>query len=594
MSSSVIGALRVNLGIDTAQFAEGLKAAQSHLGKFGAQLQNWGASLTKSITLPMAAAAGGVATAVHQMAGGMAELKKQASLSGVDVEQFQRLAFAAKSVAMDAGKLSDVFKDINDKVGEFRTTGGGEMKDFFEKIAPKVGVTADAFARLSGPEALQLYYDSLQKANLSQQEQIFYLESVADEASALIPLLRDGGKGFKELGASAAVLTEGNVAGLDGYASAMRGLSEAMKGLVVAVVSSGIVEQLTALILKVTEWTQILAQSDPVLVKWGVTFAGLAAAIGPVTMGLGLMVTAMAAVSAPVLLTIAGLTALTAAVVAFWPEIQIAAAKVAEFGQAVADGFVRLKDQAIAALVGLVEGVQTYLVDKMNALADLALEPIRRVEEGFAWLYDKVVGNSWIPDLVNEVGNWMGRLAAEMPAQAAAAVGGANDAFAGMRDVFADVASSLSGQFTSAFMSIVDGTKSAKEAFADLARSIASMFLNRMMSTLFDNLFGGLMGGLGGMGGLALGPNGPVMSAFGGMGPSMAPAMVGDGGGANVTVVNNTGQQATARETTDGRGQRKIEVVVGEMVGGEAQRPGSHMHQAMRGAFGLQPSLVKR
>jgi hypothetical protein len=37
------------------------------------------------------------------------------------------------------------------------------MKDFFEQIAPKVNVTAAQFAKLSGPEALQLYVSSLEK-----------------------------------------------------------------------------------------------------------------------------------------------------------------------------------------------------------------------------------------------------------------------------------------------------------------------------------------------------------------------------------------------------------------------------------------------
>ena len=34
-------------------------------------------------------------------------------------------------------------------------------EDFFENIAPKVGVTAEMFRNLSGPEALQLYYNSI-------------------------------------------------------------------------------------------------------------------------------------------------------------------------------------------------------------------------------------------------------------------------------------------------------------------------------------------------------------------------------------------------------------------------------------------------
>ena len=132
-----------------------------------------------------------------------AELTKTAYIANTTVENIQKYIVAAKGMGIETDKLGDIFKDTQDKVGDFLTTGGGEMADFFENIAPQVKVTADQFRNLSGPDALQLYFDSLQKANLSQSEMIFYMESVADEASLLIPYLKDGGKGF-DLWATAA------------------------------------------------------------------------------------------------------------------------------------------------------------------------------------------------------------------------------------------------------------------------------------------------------------------------------------------------------------------------------------------------------
>jgi hypothetical protein len=61
-------------------------------------------------------------------------------------------------------------------------------------------VTADQFARLSGPEALQLYVDSLERAGVSQQEMTFYLEAMASDATRLIPLLQNGGVEMTRLG----------------------------------------------------------------------------------------------------------------------------------------------------------------------------------------------------------------------------------------------------------------------------------------------------------------------------------------------------------------------------------------------------------
>ncbi|WP_052750445.1 hypothetical protein, partial [Pseudomonas putida] len=128
------------------------------------------------------------------------EVKNLAALSNTSVDDFQRLAAGAKTVGIEQEKLSDIYKDMNDRVGEFLARGGGEMADFFKEIAPQVGVTAEMFAKLSGPQALQLYYSSLEKAGLSQQQMTTYMESVADEATALIPLLKDNGTGFRTFG----------------------------------------------------------------------------------------------------------------------------------------------------------------------------------------------------------------------------------------------------------------------------------------------------------------------------------------------------------------------------------------------------------
>lgn len=51
--------------------------------------------------------------------------------------------------------------------------------------------------RLSGPQALQLYVDKMEEAGVTQQQMSFYLESMASDTTALIPLLRNGGEGFK-------------------------------------------------------------------------------------------------------------------------------------------------------------------------------------------------------------------------------------------------------------------------------------------------------------------------------------------------------------------------------------------------------------
>ncbi|MCE8468883.1 tail tape measure protein, partial [Rhodovulum sulfidophilum] len=118
-------------------------------------------------------------------------------------EAFQKMAFAARTAGVEQDKLGDILQDVTDRVGEFLSTGSGEMSDFFEKIAPKVGVTAEQFRNLSGPQALQLYVDTLEKAGVNQQQMTFYMEALASDTTTLLPLLRNGGREMRKLGDAA-------------------------------------------------------------------------------------------------------------------------------------------------------------------------------------------------------------------------------------------------------------------------------------------------------------------------------------------------------------------------------------------------------
>jgi hypothetical protein len=143
---------------------------------------------------------GAFAALIRSTAQAASEVGQLAAMVGATNEEFQRYAFGAKSAGIEQEKFADILKDVNDKVGDFLQTGGGPMLDFFEQIAPKVGVTAEQFRNLSGPQALELYFSSLEKANLSQAELVFYMEAIANDSSRLIPLLREGGAGFRQMG----------------------------------------------------------------------------------------------------------------------------------------------------------------------------------------------------------------------------------------------------------------------------------------------------------------------------------------------------------------------------------------------------------
>ena len=153
-----------------------------------------------------AAATASLGLIVRSTADSAAQIRQFAQVANATPDALQRWSAGARTVGVEQEKLADILKDVNDRVGDFLQTGGGPMADFFESVAPRVGVTADQFARLSGPEALQLYVDTLERAGLSQQEMTFYLEAMASDATRLLPLLRNGGAEMARLGDQAADL----------------------------------------------------------------------------------------------------------------------------------------------------------------------------------------------------------------------------------------------------------------------------------------------------------------------------------------------------------------------------------------------------
>lgn len=175
------------------KFAKATKKAQRGFSGIGTAVKTLGPILAGVFSV----------RAINSIVNNAAAISDLARVAGVTTEEFQKMSFAAKTVGIEQDKLSDLIKDTNDKIGDFLITGAGPMVDFFETIAPLVGVTADDFRNLSGPQALQLYVDSLEKANVSQAEFTFFMEAIASDATALLPLLRNGGSEFRKLGEEA-------------------------------------------------------------------------------------------------------------------------------------------------------------------------------------------------------------------------------------------------------------------------------------------------------------------------------------------------------------------------------------------------------
>ena len=203
--------LNVILSARDREFSRAMERSQRRVERFSKQ-SNQSLSATgkafnmlagRAAALLPALSAGVVVSHMRRIVSEGNRIATLSQIAGTTAEEFQKFAVGAQTVGFEMDQVADIIKDVNDKIGDFMATGAGPMADFFENIAPKVGVTADQFARLSGQDALALYVKSLEAANLSQAEMTFYMEAIASDATALIPLLADGGSEMRRFGEEA-------------------------------------------------------------------------------------------------------------------------------------------------------------------------------------------------------------------------------------------------------------------------------------------------------------------------------------------------------------------------------------------------------
>ncbi|MDN3520014.1 hypothetical protein QWY80_00620 [Halomonas ramblicola] len=140
-----------------------------------------------------AAGAGVLAASAASTSKDMRELVREAEILNTTAGDLSAWEYAFEAMGGKGGKVRDIFKDLNDKVGDFARTGGGEAADVFEQL----GLQAADFIGLAPDQALLRIGEALD--GLSQNEKTFFMESIADDASRLIPLLDNSAERFRTL-----------------------------------------------------------------------------------------------------------------------------------------------------------------------------------------------------------------------------------------------------------------------------------------------------------------------------------------------------------------------------------------------------------
>ena len=203
---------RAGVNSDLKKISNDLKSAGDNADSLAKSNTSANKSLSNMIPIAKSAAVGIAGVATAAVAGATAlvsftrqntlaikEMEKSARLAGLNTQAFQAYAYAANSVSVSQEKLSDILKDVNDRVGEFIAEGGGEFQFIFEELLQPIGVTTDALKEMSSTEVLGAVQKGLDAVNADAKLTTTTYERLANDATLLQPLLEDNGKALNEL-----------------------------------------------------------------------------------------------------------------------------------------------------------------------------------------------------------------------------------------------------------------------------------------------------------------------------------------------------------------------------------------------------------
>lgn len=517
MATSVIGALRVSLGLDATQFSRGLRQAESSMQRLGRQMQIVGAAVSAVGT--------GVALAIRGQLNAIDELGKTAQMIGVPVEALSQLEHAANlsGVNMDGLRTSLTRLGVNMTQNErgFASLGIA-VRDADGQMRPVIDVMMEISDRLAAMP------DGAEKTALAVQ-------LMGRSAGEMIPLLNDGSDAIRQMMQEADQLgltvSASSAAAAEQFNDNMDRIRAAATGIF-RQIAENLAPYLADLSERLVELSGWFASLSPEVQNFISVMAGLTGALGPVLIVIGGLV---ALLGAPTIGLIAVVVAVTAAIVAFWEDLvwlkDVIAGLISDGIENLKEGFRSLSEtmreraqQAVQWVREKFEELITFFTELPARFVEFGRNIIEGLWQGLQEAWENFQPVEWLKskaqELLNVLPEWarMQSPSRVMREQGENLIAGLD---IGIRstmqrpiDAMRELATALTAvispenlktgadAFSDLFMSIIDGSKSAGEALSDLLKRMAEVQIQKGFLDLASG--GGALSGFFGLLGSAL------------------------------------------------------------------------------------------
>ncbi|CAI2786376.1 Phage-related minor tail protein [Serratia ficaria] len=200
MASKSLGTLTIDLIAKTGGFVSGMDKAERASEKWRKQVQKDVADSSKALA-SMATAAMAAATAIgvagYQLLKSTSEqvanTDKWAKSLNMSTQELLAWQFAAEKAGLSGDKMSDIFKDLGDKIGDAVLNKSGEAVDSLNAL----GLSAEKLSKVSPDKQLMTIGEALGKIG-SNSSKINILENIANDLSKLLPLFDNNNEKLKQ------------------------------------------------------------------------------------------------------------------------------------------------------------------------------------------------------------------------------------------------------------------------------------------------------------------------------------------------------------------------------------------------------------
>ncbi|HIE9648227.1 TPA: phage tail tape measure C-terminal domain-containing protein [Klebsiella pneumoniae] len=200
MAGKSLGTLTIDLIAKVGGFVQGMDKAERSSQKWRDQVKKDAKEVSSSIIAVGAAAATaavGIGTAglaiVKNTAQQVTEADRWAKSLKMSTQDLLSWQYAAEQAGLSGDNIADIFKDINDKVGDAVLNKSGEAAQALDTL----GLSAQKLAQQSPDKQLMAISEALQKIP-TQAGKTNILESLGNDLSKMLPLFDNNNEKLKQ------------------------------------------------------------------------------------------------------------------------------------------------------------------------------------------------------------------------------------------------------------------------------------------------------------------------------------------------------------------------------------------------------------